>query len=90
MPVRGYQGRLPDGAIADDRVGLSIPFEGAFEGTIYQTHSMNHQTLIRCTVCEQTYVVRKRDDGEFILTTKDGRCACGDGTFEELEEGVEG
>lgn len=46
---------------------------------------MEH-TIIHCTECERIYTVRKRDDGEFLLTTEDGDCACGNGTFRELAE----
>lgn len=42
------------------------------------------QTIIRCAECERVYTVRKRDDGEFLLTTEDGNCVCGDGVFQEL------
>lgn len=50
---------------------------------------MQHQTIIRCLACEQVYIVREGDDGEYILTTEDGSCNCGDDAFREVRKTVE-
>ena len=69
-----------------EREGVRPPFDTtAFDEADYQ-RSLMDQTIIRCTACEHVYTVRKRDDGEFLLTTDDGDCVCGDGVFQALGE----
>lgn len=45
------------------------------------------ETLAECEGCGKHYAVRL-SDGEFLLTTDDGKCECGSETFSERGESI--
>ena len=43
----------------------------------------DQRIVVRCTECERVYAAREREE-EYLLSTEDGNCRCGNGTLEAI------